>query len=187
MTGLACPNCGQQAGVPIIWGMPTPDLFTQVESGDRDVVLGGCDVPDPLVNAACRSCGARWLHDEGPADVTSGTVDASIGGYFGPSYRVQAEGGTVRWTARQGGQDSDQATVQPDAEAWQRFWAAVDAAGAWEWEARYVDPDVLDGTSWSLRLEHEGRAVESSGSNAWPSGWEQLQAALEQLAGGPWQ
>lgn len=186
MTGLACPNCGQQAGARIIWGMSTPDLFAQVESGELDVVLGGCDVPDPLVNATCRSCGARWLHDDDPADAVSGSVDASIGGYFGPSYRVQAEGGTVRWTARLDGHDTGQAAVRPDAEAWQRFWAAVDDAGAWAWDADYDEPGVLDGTSWSLRLEHEGRAVDSSGSNAWPPGWEQVQAALEQLAGGPW-
>ena len=183
MTRLACPSCGQQAGVPIIWGMPTPDLFDQVESGQLDVVLGGCAVPDPLVTAACRSCGARWVHDEGPAEVT---VDASIGGYWGPSYRVQAKGGVVRWTARQDGQDSDQATVRPGPDAWAQFWADVDAAGAWSWDAHYDEPGVLDGTSWSLRLEHEGRAMESGGSNAYPPGWEQLQAALEQLAGGPW-
>lgn len=162
-----------------MFGMPTPDAWEAVESGQLDVVLGGCCVPVPLVNVACRACDFRWLD---AAEV----IDASIGGYFGPSYRVQGDGTTVAWTLWVEGQDRDHEAQDPGPEGWQCFWAAVDAAGAWGWDTRYHDPNVLDGTSWSLRLAHEGRAVEASGSNAWPPGWEQLQAALEQLAGRSW-
>lgn len=64
MNRLPCPSCGQQAGVPIIWGMPTPEDFGKVESGQWDVVLGGCCLPDPMVTAECQACDARWLHDD---------------------------------------------------------------------------------------------------------------------------
>jgi hypothetical protein len=54
-TKLVCPQCGERAGVPILYGMPTPDVFD-----DPDVALGGCVVgPDPD-NRSCQSCGHTW-------------------------------------------------------------------------------------------------------------------------------
>ncbi|MDQ1506660.1 MAG: hypothetical protein QOD57_4387, partial [Actinomycetota bacterium] len=50
---------------------------------------------------------------------------------------------------------------------------------------RYDDQAVLDGTTWALHLEHDGRSVSTSGSNATPPGWTQVQGALEQLTGKP--
>ena len=50
-----CPECGEPAGVPILWGFPHPD-----EIDRTDVVLGGCVVPADPVDHACRSCGHRW-------------------------------------------------------------------------------------------------------------------------------
>jgi len=40
----------------------------------------------------------------------------------------------------------------------------------WEWRGRY-EPNavVLDGGSWSLELEYGGKAIRSSGTNAYPS------------------
>jgi hypothetical protein len=54
----------------------------------------------------------------------------------------------------------------------------------WDWAERYEDPAVVDGTHWSLRLEHDGRAVSASGSNAVPQGWRAVQRAVEKLAEG---
>jgi hypothetical protein len=44
--------------------MPTPEDFGKVESGQWDVVLGGCCLPDPMVTAECQACDARWLHGD---------------------------------------------------------------------------------------------------------------------------
>jgi hypothetical protein len=67
---LRCPVCGEAAGVPIVWGFPTPDVVEKMEAGqwDVDVVLGGCVVPDPFVNVACRACRARWFQEETGVD-----------------------------------------------------------------------------------------------------------------------
>ncbi len=61
MTRLVCPACGESAGVPILWGFPTPETVEKVNAGEWDVKLGGCVIPDPYVNVTCRSCGRRWL------------------------------------------------------------------------------------------------------------------------------
>jgi hypothetical protein len=58
--------------------------------------------------------------------------------------------------------------LKPSPEAWTTFWRTVDAAGVWRWQKNYQNPEVCDGLQWSLRLEHQDRAVRSEGSNAYP-------------------
>ena len=69
-------------------------------------------------------------------------------------------------------------------EAWERFWEAVEAAGAFSWAPDYDEPGVMDGTSWAVTLEHQGRRVATAGANATPEGFEAFQSALESLVGG---
>jgi hypothetical protein len=110
-------------------------------------------------------------------------VDASIGsGPWGPWYEVRSEGDLIVWSVVEGG-DERRETVDPGPAGRERFWNAIDAAGAWRWKERYEDLTVLDGTSWSLRLEHGDRTVDTNGSNAVPAGWESVRSALEELAG----
>ena len=58
--------------------------------------------------------------------------------------------------------------LYPSPEAWARFWLAVETAGVWRWAAVYHNHEIMDGTQWSLELEHQGQAVKTSGSNAYP-------------------
>jgi hypothetical protein len=152
-------------------------------------------------------------------------IEAYIGGYFGPSYWIDAKDGVLSWRcehddadhhedpdifddllpleietlqavleADRAGEDPfamlaarrNTTTMRPHPRAWASFWRKVDAAGVWDWKPRYLDPGALDGTSWTLTLEHDGRRVQSSGSNAYPPGWKQVQRALEQLSGKTW-
>ena len=57
---------------------------------------------------------------------------------------------------------------KPSPEQWEQFWAAVNAAGVWNWARDYTNPDVLDGTQWLLKLTHDGGTVRCAGSNAFP-------------------
>ncbi len=44
-----------------------------------------------------------------------------------------------------------------------------------EWEKRYDNPHVLDGNQWVLEISMTGdRALEYSGSNAYPAYWDEL-------------
>jgi hypothetical protein len=179
---LRCPSCGEEAGRPILWGMPDFDTQERVESGELDVIYGGCSVPEEPANAGCRVCDHRWLVSDQRGEV----IDANVGGGpWGPRYSIRSDGQQVAWEGTEG----DATTisyVDPGPDAWAQFWAAVEEAGAWGWEARYDAPGVLDGTSWSLHLAHEGRALDASGSNAWPPGFETVQGALEALARQTW-
>ena len=44
-----------------------------------------------------------------------------------------------------------------------------------EWKKKYIDPDVLDGTQWSLEISLSGRRKRTVyGSNAFPPYWREL-------------
>ena len=45
-----------------------------------------------------------------------------------------------------------------------------------EWKQRYINPDVLDGTQWSILIEFDGnkKSIQISGSNAYPYNFKEL-------------
>lgn len=61
MTGrktAKCPKCGEAKTIPIVYGMPGPELFEAAERGE--VVLGGCVLGDENPVWQCKACGAHW-------------------------------------------------------------------------------------------------------------------------------
>lgn len=52
-----CPDCGSTEVVPVVFGLPGPELLERARRGE--VALGGCMV-DPNVRGRCKRCG-RWL------------------------------------------------------------------------------------------------------------------------------
>ena len=59
-------------------------------------------------------------------------------------------------------------SIKPSEDQWFEFWQEVDRIGVWAWLTEYINPDVLDGTQWSLELSHSGRRIKCEGSNAYP-------------------
>lgn len=57
----ACPVCGSDAVVPIVYGFPGPDLWAAAEQGS--VAIGGCIVSEDAPTGRCRACGARVWED----------------------------------------------------------------------------------------------------------------------------
>lgn len=53
-----CPNCGGQATVPILWGLPRDDDY--VKDAGRSQ-FGGCIIPENPPNSACATCGYEWI------------------------------------------------------------------------------------------------------------------------------
>ncbi len=93
----------------------------------------------------------------------------SIGGFNGPCWDVELKAGALVVCARRAGYiEGKETVVTPTAEAWSRFWLALDAAGVWRWLPDYTDNNVLDGTQWELELAHAGSRVKCGGSNAYP-------------------
>ena len=53
---MKCPRCDSREVVPVIFGIPSFDLFERQERGE--VILGGCEPRDE--EWACRSCRLGW-------------------------------------------------------------------------------------------------------------------------------
>src|SRR3954467_10530202 len=56
--GRVCPRCGREESVPLVWGLPGPDLMDLAERGL--VALGGCMLPGEAPSFSCRACGLEW-------------------------------------------------------------------------------------------------------------------------------
>jgi hypothetical protein len=104
-------------------------------------------------------------------DVKQEKIVISVGGHFGSVYQLALNNGELSYT--QIFDDREKAQVQvivPDSKKWQRFWKRIDAIGVWNWDSRYENPYVMDGTSWLVDIMYNGKHVSSSGSNAYPGG-----------------
>jgi hypothetical protein len=106
------------------------------------------------------------LPDEGRPDV----LEFSYGGFGIGSWHLELRADTVvYWTTNEG--EPDPAHTHRNVvgtSAWRDFWGAAERAGVHRWQERYVAEDVVDGNGWNLRLEVDGRMLESSGSNSYP-------------------
>jgi hypothetical protein len=71
---------------------------------------------------------------------------------------------------------------QPTAEAWERFWKAMDAAEVWKWQVEYPSPiEIYDAAGWSVELRHAGHSVKSHGYNNQPPGFAAFRDAVNEL------
>ena len=58
---IVCPKCGSKNTAPIIYGMPTEELFE--ESEKNKVILGGCCITECDDDYGCCDCGFEWSKD----------------------------------------------------------------------------------------------------------------------------
>ena len=68
-------------------------------------------------------------------------------------------------------------------ERWIAFWKKVESLAVWKWKREY-SRDMLDGSCWSLDLEHEGRRLATRGYNAWPKRFGLFSQAVDALLSG---
>lgn len=69
---LLCPKCESSDVVPIVYGLPMPELEARAIRGE--VALGGCIVFDGAPDSYCARCGHRWK-DERPLGLDSEVQD----------------------------------------------------------------------------------------------------------------
>jgi len=96
--------------------------------------------------------------------------EVSIGGYFGPSYNLQWDGSTLDY--EEYGDHNGfvrKSALTPTDKEWKRFWLACDRAALWRWKKSYDNPDIVDGTNWSIHIKILHREIKSRGSNAFPA------------------
>jgi len=57
-----CPRCGAETVVEIVWGLPTPEVWTEALEGN--IVLGGCERDDGDPSWKCTGCNADVYREE---------------------------------------------------------------------------------------------------------------------------
>ena len=103
-----------------------------------------------------------------PTDLP-GKLLFTIGGFTGKCQEVEFKKGALHYRQAEGAYRwGPEEITTPTPEAWAEFWRAAEVAGVWQWQKEYSNLNVLDGTQWSLKLEHQGRHVNCYGSNAFP-------------------
>jgi hypothetical protein len=120
-------------------------------------------------------------------------LDITVGGFLGTTYRVLWTGRSLRYETHEGSKTT-RTYVRPTAARWRAFWTSMAAVKLFSWEKSYVNPRVMDGTQWSVKVTRGTSTVRSTGSNAYPldgSGPEQTKEfarflrAVSKLAGKP--
>ena len=91
----------------------------------------------------------------------------TIGGFNGECHEVEWQQGKLSYRQADG---AYMWAVSPSNDAWAVFCRAMETAGVWQWQASYVNPDICDGTQWSLKLKYLEQRVRCEGSNAYPGG-----------------
>jgi hypothetical protein len=86
---------------------------------------------------------------------------------------------------------------QPTAEQWTVFGQALERAGVWSWQPRYLNPGEAEGVQWQIAVRVGEKALHSYGDNAFPGaagetvssatpspGFVEFLAAVRALTGG---
>jgi len=106
----------------------------------------------------------------------------SIGGYFGSSYSLELKSQDITYeTFGDGYELENSEIIRPTLAQLEQFLKKIKEIGIWEWKKRYSNPHILDGTSWSVSIEYEGKRFKSSGSNAYPESFNKITKIVRQL------
>ena len=106
----------------------------------------------------------------------------SIGGYFGPSYSLEFKGHEITYETFGDGYELENSEILiPTMEQLDQFLKEIKKIGVWKWNKLYTNPYILDGTSWSVSIEYEGKRFKSSGSNAYPEGFDEFTKSVRKL------
>lgn len=54
----SCPTCGSLDVVPILYGLPGPEMMDAAEKGK--IELGGCCISDDDPQKQCKACGTQF-------------------------------------------------------------------------------------------------------------------------------
>ena len=110
---------------------------------------------------------------------------AAIGGYFGPSSKIEWDGENLNYLFNPSGHAGESGTqktlIKVNEFDWKEFHDSLDKIGVWNWEERYDDSSILDGTSWLFEVTYKDKSIESSGSNSFPKRFNDLIDAIRKL------
>lgn len=149
----------------------------------------------PILLALFVAISPAWAAE---SSFVPGRLDASIGGFLGPTYQVKLHGRSLTCTKfADGHRHPKSVIVTPTKSQWLEFRRTLDELKIWRWRASYPNPNVSDGTQWSLNIAYADHALKTHGDNSYPddSGqpnnrpkttetFQRYLAAIEKLTGG---
>lgn len=102
------------------------------------------------------------------SDLKPDKLEFEIGAYMADSYKIEWRGdGLALEAVYSHGYFGDDNLIRPDKEKWNRFWKEMEGINVWDWASEY-SAAVCDGTSWSLKLEYNNKAIDTYGHMAYP-------------------
>lgn len=195
---IKCPYCGSRNTARYIYGYPAFDERMQKKLDAGKWVLGGCcldmvEIGGKTVNTMparkCNEC--RKDFGKAPILITTKkdlvedyrdivtSIYFSVGGYFGGYTDITVQ------KNRKGAMVKVEYTMKPEEvpepkqitpQKWKktvnRLYSDLHIH---EWKKNYIDPSVLDGTQWELKIRlTNGRKRTYYGSNDYPPYWDEL-------------
>jgi hypothetical protein len=93
-----------------------------------------------------------------------------IGGFGGPSYKVEIRDGKLHYKAETWRPKSEvvEKVITPTKEQWRSFWQQVEKVQLWQWSPDYSNRAIADGTQWRVKIEYNDKAISAFGSNGYP-------------------
>ncbi len=140
--------------------------------------------PEHRVGTSAGMDGASPDRENQASEYAPEVFQLAIGGHFGPSYNIDLDGGFIRYVASEDGRERETRKISPGTSGWDRFRTELEEIDVWSWQPSYSESSILDGTSWFLVIEWPDRSLRTSGSNAYPPGWDAFCRAVQKLAKG---
>lgn len=165
--------------------MPAYEANEQAQAGK--IRLGGCCVIVGGPEYYCNNCENEWNKEQAidAAYKRIKGLKASVGGYFGGSYNVDFDltTGSLTWSHWDRGEEvatefktAKEATVKKIIEE-------LKIINLLNWKREYIEPGVLDGTSWSVELIRDGRNIKKYGENKYPDDWDDFCKLVRKITG----
>ena len=117
-------------------------------------------------------------------------LEAWIGGYVGPSYRISLKGDLVTYEVFDEGYALHcKEEFRPEPAQWRLFLRQIEEIGLWSWASEYRLPsgeigDSATETSWSLSINLGFRDLTSRGEGTFAPGFVEYLRAVRELLGG---
>lgn len=169
-----CPNCGSKNSIKITYGYPSHELFLEAEAGK--VKLGGCCIFEGNPDYFCKDCGHEWNREQAidAAYNKIKAVKASVGGYFGGYYNVEIDLVNLKTTWIHWGVGEEEETVHKTLRETtaNKFVNQLKMVNLLNWKAKYIEPEVCDGTQWSVEIITDGQSIKKHGDNKFPEEWD---------------
>ncbi|MBH0231316.1 hypothetical protein [Halobacillus yeomjeoni] len=174
-----CPACGSKHTAAILYGMPGPEIFPEVESGKY--VLGGCCIMINGPEYRCHECEHEWNRSEA-IDAAYGKIQGltfSTSGFWEGTFFVEMDFNTrkMKWGHIQGG-DEDVYHKQIQCKTVDQIIEHMKWLDVLNWRKEYSEP-VMDGTTWELALVRKERNIYKYGSNGFPEGWDEFYGLMK--------